>query len=310
MKMSKYYKHCFLLLLPVVFTFSSCSTGYTISTSKVEEISIADGENTLSGSLLLPKGEEPFPTILFIHGDGPQDRFANEGYAVLINNFLENGIAVFSWDKPGVGKSTGNWLHQSMKMRAEEAITVMRHIKNRKEVKNNSVGFIGFSQAGWVLPEMAKMTNDMAYMILVGGAINWMEQKGCFENNQQEILKIIPAEPISTDRALFINLNKTADAKEGIAQIKTPFLGVFGEDDLNVNSANSIKVYRQIFKETAHQDYEITMVPKATHVLLNSDKYNYIGAWPLKAKLRYLVEGKKAYAPGYLELLTTWIQNH
>ena len=309
MKMSKYYKRCFLLLLPVISTFSSCSAKY-INASKVEEISIIVGENTLSGSLLLPKGEEPFPTVLFIHGDGPQDRFAKEGYAVLINNFLENGIAVFSWDKPGVGKSTGNWLHQTMKMRAEESITVMRHLESRADVEKNSVGFIGFSQAGWVLPEMAKITNDMAYMILVGGAINWMEQKRYYEKNQQKILGIIPAESINADRKLFINLNKTADAKEGIAKIKAPFLGVFGEDDLNVNSANSVKVYRQIFKETGHQGYEIKMMPKATHALLNSDKYNYIREWPLKAKLRYLVEGKKAYAPGYLELLTSWIQNH
>jgi len=32
---------------------------------------------------------------------------------------------VFSWDKPGVGASTGNWLHQSMSDRADETLSAI-----------------------------------------------------------------------------------------------------------------------------------------------------------------------------------------
>lgn len=296
----------------VLLLVSSCNKYEVKPKGKLEKVTFANNGNTLAGSLLYPKGnvQEPFPVIIFVHGDGAQDRFGNGAYTILMDNFSENGIGVFSWDKPGVGESTGNWLHQSMEMRAEEAIAASNFLRQRKEIKQDGIGFIGFSQAGWVLPEMAKTTNDMAYMIIVGGAINWMEQKDFFESNQLKILGNIPHEEASADRKIFINLNKNSDAKEGLAKIKVPFLGIVGEKDLNVNSANTVAVYDSIFRATNHQNYQIKIFSNATHALLNADDYNFIGEWTKKAEKKYIKEGKNAFAHGYLELLTTWIQNH
>ncbi|MHA3913752.1 alpha/beta hydrolase [Halovulum sp. GXIMD14793] len=65
------------------------------------------GETRLTGTLWQP-GSPPVAAVVLVHGDGPQDRSLQGGYAPMINMLLESGIAVASWDKPGVGSSSGN----------------------------------------------------------------------------------------------------------------------------------------------------------------------------------------------------------
>ena len=313
-----------------------------------ENISFDFDSHTIAGTLALPTGEGPFPVAIFIHGDGAQDRFSNGAYNILMNNLLEKGIATFSWDKQGVGESEGNWLHQSMAVRADEAIQAMQTLQTHNDVVPDRIGFIGFSQGGWVLPEIGLQTEDAAFYIIVGGAVNWMDQGRYLTTKRLEsegytqaqidavltfdqagndlILNEAPyadhlafyeeneapvgayAEPMSQGRYRFVVLNATADAKAGLAQIKAPFLGVWGEDDLNVDARESVAIYEEIFANAAHPDYQIVMFPKATHGLLKAEPYNTQNAssWGTSTLLSYLLEGEAAYAPEYLELLGEW----
>ncbi|MCS5992147.1 hypothetical protein LNP02_28885 [Klebsiella variicola subsp. variicola] len=86
------------------------------------------------------------------HGDRPQDRWSEGGYILLVNFLISQGIAVFSGDKPGVGQSTGNWLAQTMSDRSEEAVIALQKLREQPELKNSRGGYLGFSQAGWVVP--------------------------------------------------------------------------------------------------------------------------------------------------------------
>ncbi|WP_260081260.1 alpha/beta hydrolase family protein [Phaeobacter inhibens] len=107
-----------------------------------------------------------------VHGDGPQDRVSGGGYAPLINVFLDQGIAVASWDKPGVGASGGNWLHQSMADRASETSAALSLLNQRFD--DMALGAVGFSQAGWVLPQLTR--RDADFLVLVGPAVSWQDQ--------------------------------------------------------------------------------------------------------------------------------------
>ena len=107
-----------------------------------------------------------------MHGDGPQDRTSGGGYAPLIKVFLEAGIAVASWDKPGIGDSHGQWLDQSMVDRAQEVSAGLSALVRR--VEDTPVGAIGFSQAGWVLPRLR--AEDADFLVLVGPAVSLRQQ--------------------------------------------------------------------------------------------------------------------------------------
>lgn len=117
-------------------------------------------QNTLEGTLILPLEQVSPPFIVLIHGDGPQDRWSEGGYLPLVNVLVSQGIAVFSWEKPGVGGSTGNWLAQTMSDRAEEFAWVLEKVREQPELKHSKGGFLGFSQAGWVVPEASQLAKN------------------------------------------------------------------------------------------------------------------------------------------------------
>ena len=121
--------------------------------------------------MIHPTGEA-LAVVALVHGDGTQDRTSFGGYAPMINALLERGIAVASWDKPGVGSSGGNWLHQSMPDRTAETRAVLHLLAASFE--GVPIGALGFSQAGWVLPSLSPQDAD--FLVLVGAAVSWQDQ--------------------------------------------------------------------------------------------------------------------------------------
>ena len=73
----------------------------------VQEITFRSGPFRLVGELQLPGESQGYPTVVMVHGDGPLDRDCYGIYRPLMDRYLRAGYAVFSWDKPGVGASTG-----------------------------------------------------------------------------------------------------------------------------------------------------------------------------------------------------------
>ncbi len=133
--------------------------------------------NHIAGTMILPKHRpQPFPVAIFVHGDGSMPYDAYGYYRPLWKQLAEKGIASFSWDKAGVGDSSGNWQSQSMDDRADEVIAAIEMLKKRKEIDPDKIGLIGYSQAGWVLPLVAGKSDYPDFMVLISGAVNWMDQ--------------------------------------------------------------------------------------------------------------------------------------
>ena len=89
---------------------------------------------------------------------------------------LEAGFAVLSWDKPGVGKSGGDWPNYSMQDRANMLIHASNILKSRDAINPDVIGLWGISQAGWVMPLAITESDNSTFMISVSGAINWLQQ--------------------------------------------------------------------------------------------------------------------------------------
>jgi hypothetical protein len=69
-----------------------------------EIVRFKNGDISLEGSHNLPKGSDKYPFAIFIHCSGMTTR---HDYEEFVNPLLESGIAVFRYDKRGVGASGG-----------------------------------------------------------------------------------------------------------------------------------------------------------------------------------------------------------
>ena len=295
-----------------------------------EPFNFKSGSDLISGTLWLP-GDVPQAVVVFVHGDGPQDRTSNGGYAPLINAFLDRGIAVAAWDKPGVGASEGNWLHQSMADRTKETRAALEQLTVR--FKGLARGAVGFSQAGWVLP--ALNADDTDFIALIGAAVSWQDQGDYYTRvrltaegltprqidetlgkQEQEDERIFGPDALenhrpdgmSVDRWNFIRLNRTADARNKLARLDIPLLAIWGADDLNVDAQRNAAMYQDLLPENDAR-FQVIVWPEATHSLLKSDRYNWqlTEDWSWFTMARFLAEGRQAYAPGAIDAIINWI---
>ena len=137
---------------------------------RTESVRFSSDGNNLSATLALPEGKGQFGLVAFIHGDGPADADRDDGYPPIWEALAGAGYASISWDKPGVGGSTGNWEHQSMPQRAEEVLAAIKAAAEHPKIDPARVGLIGFSQGGWPLPLVAGRL-DVEFAIAVSPAM-------------------------------------------------------------------------------------------------------------------------------------------
>ena len=133
-----------------------------------EEVTFQNGDVTLAGTLTLPSGNGPHPAVVFIHGSGPDSR---ENYRFYADLFALEGIATLIYDKRGVGASTGDWRRVHFKDLAEDALAGVRMLKNRSDINPDKIGLWGGSNGGWVAPLAASLSDDVAFVITVAGAV-------------------------------------------------------------------------------------------------------------------------------------------
>ena len=81
------------------------------------------------------------------------------------------GFAVLRYDRPEVGKSTGEVSFQSLENRSEEALAALHYLQSREDIMSDKVGLWGISQGGWVISmTAADFPQDVAFIIPVSGS--------------------------------------------------------------------------------------------------------------------------------------------
>lgn len=145
--------------------------------STAYEVHFMHHQTLLAGTVYRPALPGLYPALVMIQGSGATDR-DNFGYFPAIRDyFVQHGIVVFCYDKPGVGGSTGNWKEQDLRDRAEEALAARAFLHTQPMVDPKWVGLWGNSQGGWVIPLAASLNPDVAFIIMVSApAVSPAEQ--------------------------------------------------------------------------------------------------------------------------------------
>jgi pimeloyl-ACP methyl ester carboxylesterase len=153
----------------LLVVLASCGNAAVI-TEDGKDIQFRSGDFNLVGDLHLPESAEPHPAVIIVHGDGPQTRTSTPGTRDVIRIFGEAGFAVFAWDKPGSGASTGEFdQERTLRQRAEIVTDAVQVLVDHPAIDSDRIGLWGISQAGWVMPLALEQTDDVAFMIVVSG---------------------------------------------------------------------------------------------------------------------------------------------
>ncbi|MEV0677651.1 CocE/NonD family hydrolase [Actinosynnema sp. NPDC050436] len=288
-----------------------------------ERVEIGD----LRGVLALPETGERHGLVVFVHGDGPVDATHETFYRPMWEAFARAGYASLSWDKPGVDGAPGNWLHQTMADRSREVLDAIAWAKGRPDVDPGRIGLWGASQAGWVMPRVARQP-DVAFMIAVSPAVNWHRQ-GRFNLLAELAARGAPAEEVAAevarsdtrlehlrrgsgfeeyraatgdtdltaDRWRFIAANHESDATDDLARVDVPTLLVLGGHDRNVDVADTESGYRRLVR-----DLEVRTHPDATHGMTPA------GRGDIATTAVAIAAPRSVYAPGYLDDLRRFVE--
>jgi hypothetical protein len=218
---SSNYKHnstrLSAVLLAVLLLLSACAR--QPQPARIEEITFQSGEFTLVGDLRTPAGTGPFPVVLFVHGDAPMANRTMFGvYLPIMERMLKVGYAVFSWDNPGAGESTGTTQrYRITQQQAQIVLDAIELVKSHPDIDPDRIGLWGVSMAGWVMPRVLMVSDDVAFMICQSCGSMSGQDEMVFQTVAQGYCGGVPEEDADRLEILLVKLDeaRTFDTYEG-----------------------------------------------------------------------------------------------
>lgn len=266
MRLTQFNNFFLILLLTLIpkITFSQ-SVDFTI-----QDIKFESKGDTLAGSILLP--EKQFGAVVIVHGSDPVKREIE--FAKLL---AKEGIAVLTYDKRGVGESGGVYVGPSvgtnnidftnLNLLSEDASAAINKFRPYLEEKI-SLGLIGFSQAGWIIPMAAERNKDVDFMVIFSGPVVTTLEQLRFQfytngdenfwatHTESDARKHIENDP---DKYQFAATNP----QKQLRKLAIPGLWIFGGKDIQVPVKLSIENLDEL--KTKGKKYEYSFFPELGH---------------------------------------------
>ena len=289
----RYLRPIFQVIL--LFSINSCSNNVDTSPENhpeiIEHISFVSKGDTLEGTLEIPAGKFPHPLMIFVHGSGKVTRSAYQSY---YSKFYPLGYAIFRYDKRGVGESGGVYTevpafksNDILPLLAEDANSAVQLLKNHENIDSAQIILIGASQAGWIIPITANLSNNVAFNVLVSGPT--------VNVGIENYYSYLTENTNYNDSTISAKLNQYNGIKgfnpvPSIKELNQPSLWLFGGKDRSIPTKESIEILNKIIIED-NKPFEIKLYPNADHSLRNSNGMSepyldFISSW-LQSKIKY-----------------------
>jgi uncharacterized protein len=244
----------------------------------------------LAGTLVTPP--KIVAAVVLVQGSGQTQRML--GFA---NALARQGIAAFTYDKRGVGESSGlyagpevgtnNVEPSNLQLLAGDAAAATRELMRRLPAGHGPVGIIGFSQGGWIVPLAAKLNADIAFMVLWSGPLvttheqlrfqDFTEQQPNFWDHHTESQAREHIDSTANDRLRFAD----DDPIDALKDLSVPGLWLFGGRDVNVPVNLSIERLKPLMARG--KPFEYQLFPASGHNLDEKDAFPATIAW-IKAR--------------------------
>ena len=130
-------------------------------------------EVVLAGTVTMPTGTGPFPTVILTSGSGPQDRdetiFEHRPFLVIADYLTKKGFAVVRYDDRGIGESKGNFIEATTADLADDLEAVFEWAKTNPRIDSKKIILAGHSEGGIIGPMVASRNADVAGVVLLAG---------------------------------------------------------------------------------------------------------------------------------------------
>ncbi|PYK17429.1 MAG: alpha/beta hydrolase [Verrucomicrobia bacterium] len=238
----------------------------------------------LAGRLVLPKGNNPVPIVVLVHG--AEKESARESYA-LQRLLPAQNVGAFVYDKRGTGGSEGKYT-QDFDTLADDVVAAMREAKRIAGTRSARIGYQGGSQGGWVAP-LAATRVPIDFVIVSFGLASAAEAvfesgftkgferfdavrakyrnepwyKDLHGNYTHFILPYTAAEIREKGKDFIFGTPFRYDPVPTLRAVKTPQLWILGEDDLEAPSAETSRRIKTLIAEG--KPITLALFPHAEH---------------------------------------------
>ncbi len=135
-----------------------------------EEFTFQSSGVKLNGIINRPKTMEATSMVIIVHGYGRTNVVKDNGYHELRSRLTSRGISVLVWDKPGCGKSEGEFdINQPVGSSADEVVSAIHALRQKEEAGSDQIGLWGVSRAGWIAPLVIQQEPSVKFWISVSG---------------------------------------------------------------------------------------------------------------------------------------------
>ncbi|TPG41563.1 alpha/beta hydrolase family protein [Flavobacterium pectinovorum] len=272
LKAKKIGKYALLMLFFATSYASVIPPNFT-----TKEIKFVSEGNSLSGTIFTPNNIQA--AVVIVHGSGQEKRSIN--FATLLAN---NGIAVLTYDKRGVGESgglyagpevgTNNVDFSNLNLLSLDASAAVNTLA--KSLSNNKIpiGLIGASQAGWIIPLTAEKNKEVKFMTIFSGALITVKEQLRFQfytngdkkfwetHSEEEARKHVFNDP---DKYEFVDTNPN----DILSKLSIPGLWIYGGKDIQVPANLSIENLDKL--KLKGKNYEHKLFPSLGHNTAFSD---------------------------------------
>lgn len=270
------------LLLILFVTIVGCNKSgeqkkTRLNQDKTESIDSITTENVtfesegvkLAGTIYSPNN--PHSAVVIVHGSDQVPRMTK--FAKLL---VENDILVLTYDKRGVGESSGvyagpevgtnNISVENLNLLAKDASSAVNVINDKR--KDLPIGLIGASQAGWIIPIVANENPLVEFMVLLSSpTITTLEQlrfqfytngrTDFWDNHTEKDARLhVKNDP---DKYQF----EATDPKKILKNLSIPGLWVFGEQDIQIPVKMCIEQLNTLKME--NKPFEYVLFPSLGH---------------------------------------------
>jgi uncharacterized protein len=218
------------------------------------------------GKVTSPATPGRHPGIVVLHGSEAGGR---DGYDLLVNFYSSLGFVVLSYDKRGVGDSTGfyseNPTPANVDNLAGDAVGALRTLAGRPDVDPARLGLVGGSQAGWIIPRAAAKSPLVRFAVVVAGP--------AMSTGEEDAYAAITAhgglQPPPSDEEIRRGLDGVApsgfDPRPDLELLTIPTLWLFGREDKSVYTPQSVAILEALPTKPT-----IKVFPAADHFILDA----------------------------------------
>jgi pimeloyl-ACP methyl ester carboxylesterase len=243
---------------------AACGSDPPSGSSAVGGGTFPSGEVRLGYTLDLPAGAGPFPAVVFGHGSGRTTRDEARGLA---SRLVASGFAVLRYDKRGVGESTGVYENvgvgnatRVLGLLADDMAAGVAFLRTRPEIDPRRVGFMGVSQAGWIIPLAAQRAPNVAFMVLVVGPTVSVGLEIYYSDLAE--FSTVPLDQVQAQLGAFQG-PAGFDPRPTLETLSVPGLWLLGDADRSIPTPQTVAVLESL--RASGRPYRWIVYPGASH---------------------------------------------